>query len=143
MGKSILCVLLIFCNSAFSQGEKIGRIEKYCAAKQKAKEFNGTILIAQNGRVIFQKNYGFADLRKKIPLTSQSVFNICSITKEFTAAAVMLLKEKGKLSLDDSLRKFFPALPYSNISLRQMLNHTSGIVSSEFIFKEWNGEKEM
>lgn len=137
-------VFLITCHSSLlSQDTKFSLLEKYCDAKYKTKNFNGNILVAQKGRVLFQKSYGYDDLRKKTPLSSKSVFNICSITKEFTAAAIMFLKEKGLLSLDDSLRKFFPELPYYNISLRQMLNHTSGIVSSEFTFKEWNIEREI
>lgn len=111
-------------------------IEKFCDAQHVAKGFNGNVLVAQNGKVLFQKSYGYADRHAKKQLTASSLFNICSITKEFTAAAVMVCAENRLLSLGDSLTKFFPGLPYGNVTLRQMLNHSSGLISSEFLFKE-------
>lgn len=91
------------------------------------KSFNGSILISHQGKVIFQNAYGIADNATKRQLTTESIFELASVSKGFTAMGIMQLKEKKLLSYDDSLRKFFPELPYSSVSIRNLLTHTSGI----------------
>lgn len=88
-----------------------------------------SIAIIRNGQVEYAKGYGMANMEYKIPNVSNSVFRIASTSKQFTAACIVLLEEQGKLSLEDSLSKFFPKFPdYANkITVRQLLNHTSGI----------------
>lgn len=84
--------------------------------------------IVENGRVRLARGYGLADLETRTPVTNRTVFRIGSVTKEFTAAAVLLLAERGRLSLDDRLAKFLPAFPRAGqVTLRQLLTHTSGI----------------
>ncbi len=89
--------------------------------------------VVQNGEYIYQHGYGLGSIELNVPLTSQSVFYMGSVSKQFTAAAVVLAAEQGKLSLDDDVRKWFPELrDYSSgggktITLRHMLHHTSGI----------------
>jgi CubicO group peptidase (beta-lactamase class C family) len=85
--------------------------------------------VIRNGEFIYKRAYGAADLELGVPLTTQSVFVMGSISKQFTAASVVLAAEKGYLSLDDDVRKYIPELPdygYA-ITLRQMLHHTSGL----------------
>lgn len=116
-------------------------IERFVTAKRKYHNFNGNVLIAEKGRIVYKKSFGLADFKNKKPLTDESVFNIASISKQFTAAAVMLSVERGLLSLDDSLAKYFPEIPYAGITVRQMLTHTSGLPEqNEFMFKYWNRE---
>jgi CubicO group peptidase (beta-lactamase class C family) len=85
--------------------------------------------ISRNGQIIFTKAWGMADLESHVSLSTNSIFEAGSVSKQFTAAAILLLEQQGMLSLDDNVRKYIPELPdYGNpITLRQMLHHTSGI----------------
>jgi len=89
--------------------------------------FNGNVLVAKNGKIVYQKSFGYADYNSQKRLNENSIFDIGSITKEFTSVGILLLKDKGKISLDDTLRKFFQELPYTNITIAQLLTHTSGV----------------
>ncbi len=89
--------------------------------------FNGNVLVAKEGTVIYQKAFGYRNYDTKELLDNNSVFELASVSKQFTAVGILLLKDKGKLQLNDSLRKFFPELTYSNITIQQLLTHTSGI----------------
>lgn len=85
--------------------------------------------VIRNGDFVYRKAYGYGSLELGVPLTSQSVFYMGSVSKQFTAASVVLASEQGFLSLDDDVRKYIPELPdYGHvITLRQMLHHTSGL----------------
>lgn len=91
--------------------------------------FNGNILVADQGKIIYQSSFGFADAGKKTKLTAQYRFHIGSIAKEFNAVAIMMLQERGKLSLDDKLSKFVPGLPQwaDSISVKNLLQYASGL----------------
>ena len=89
--------------------------------------FNGTVLYAEKGKVIYQKAFGVSDIRTNSPLTMASSFNLASITKQFTAAGIMILQQEGKLQYDDDVKKYLPNFPYKNITVRNLLQHTSGI----------------
>ena len=87
------------------------------------------IAVLQNGKVTYSRGYGKANLEYDIPITPQTVFHAASLSKQFTALAILLLEKQGKLSLSDPLSKYFPKLPdYSKkITLKHMLTHTSGL----------------
>lgn len=88
------------------------------------------VLAARDGKIVFQDAGGWADIENKAPLTTSTPFCIGSITKQFTAAAILRLADEGKLSPDDRLARFFPDFPRAGeITLRHLLNHTSGIHS--------------
>src|SRR6185503_6950556 len=88
------------------------------------------VLVAQNGRVLFEKGYGLADVEKHAAATPETKFRIGSITKQFTAAAILKLQEEGKLSVNDKLSKFIPDYPRGNeVTIHHLLTHTSGIHS--------------
>ena len=88
------------------------------------------VLIARDGKIVFQGGFGPADLEKKTPVTVETKFRIGSITKQFTAAAVLRLAEQGKLAVSEPLSKFFPDFPRGGeVTLRHLLTHTSGIHS--------------
>lgn len=89
--------------------------------------FNGGILIAKDGEIIYEKYTGKTDLRKKDSITSSTAMHIASTSKTFTATAILRMVQEGKLSLDDSLQKFFPGFPYSRITVKMLLNHRSGL----------------
>jgi CubicO group peptidase (beta-lactamase class C family) len=127
--------------AAFAQKSRIALIDDFVAAKHKYHRFNGNVLVAEKGRVIYRRSFGYADFKNKKPLMGESVFNLASISKQFTAAAVMLLAERGLLSLDDALAKYFPEIPYEKIAVRHMLTHTSGLPEqNELMFKYWNSD---
>jgi D-alanyl-D-alanine carboxypeptidase len=104
-------------------------IDRVAADLLARKETAGfAIGIAEKGKIRLVKGYGFADLEERVAVTDRTVFRIGSVTKEFTSAAILLLAEQGKLSLDDPLSKYFPDFPRGGeITLRNLLNHTSGI----------------
>jgi CubicO group peptidase (beta-lactamase class C family) len=88
------------------------------------------VLVAQNGKIILEAGFGFADVEKGVPVSTETRFRIGSVTKQFTAAAILKLVEAGKLSLSDPLSKFIPDFPRGNeVTIHQLLTHTSGIES--------------
>lgn len=89
--------------------------------------FNGTILYAENGETVFKEAYGYEDFRHKDSLQLNAAFQLASVSKMFTAAAIMVLKERGNLRFDDTLTKFIPEFPYNGITIRQLLAHRSGL----------------
>jgi CubicO group peptidase (beta-lactamase class C family) len=91
--------------------------------------FSGTVLISQNGKILFEKTYGLANIAFDVPNTTQTKFKIHSTTKPFTATAIMLLVQQGKLSLEDSITKYLPGSPptWNQVAIKHLLSHTSGI----------------
>ena len=91
--------------------------------------FDGAILVAQNGQVILSQGYGYADRFKQIPNTAQTKFRIASITKQFTAMAILILQEQGKLNVQDKLCTYISDCPeiFEPVTLHHLLTHSSGI----------------
>lgn len=90
-------------------------------------EFNGGILIAKNGAVIYEKYQGKADLRKTDTMSSQTAMHIASTSKTFTAIAILRLVQEGKINLTDTISRFFPDFPYAGITVQMLLCHRSGL----------------
>lgn len=97
-----------------------------------------SVLVIQDGRAVVRRAYGFADLDARTPATPATNYRLASVTKQFTAAAILALVEDGKLSLDDPIRKWLPALPTvaDPITIRHLLTHTSGLVDYEDLIPE-------
>ncbi|PST85177.1 serine hydrolase [Pedobacter yulinensis] len=91
--------------------------------------FNGNVLVAKKGRIIFEKAIGWADYLHRDSLKINSEFELASVTKTFTGVAIMQLVEAGKLSLDDNVKKFYPDFPYEGITVRLLLSHRSGMMN--------------
>lgn len=89
--------------------------------------FNGGILVAKNGQVIFEKYRGYYDLNKKDSLTPHSAFHLASVSKTFTAMAVLRLVMEHRLELSDTVQKFFPDFPYEGVTIKMLLSHRSGL----------------
>lgn len=105
-----------------------GRFAAYLAPLVKSGDFNGVVIIARGDRVVFQHAYGKADWDLDVPLVAGSRFRIASITKTFTAAAITLLAERGRLSYADLLSKYLPDFPNAGrITIRHLLLHQSGV----------------
>src|SRR5690349_3988860 len=90
-----------------------------------------SIAVARDGRVILARGYGFANLEHSVPVTPDTPFHICSISKNIETAVLLQLVDQGKLSLDDDIRKYVPDAPThrQKVTVAQLLNHTSGIFS--------------
>ncbi|MEZ5199021.1 MAG: serine hydrolase domain-containing protein [Bacteroidales bacterium] len=89
--------------------------------------FNGTVLYGENGQEIFKGAYGYANFRNKQELATDSAFQLASVSKMFTAAAIMILKNEGMLAYDDAVTKYIPEFPYPEVSIRNLMNHRSGL----------------
>lgn len=89
--------------------------------------FSGGIIVAKNGQIIFEDYRGYSNWMTKEPLNAKTPIHIASVSKTFTAVAILKLIENGKLNLNDSLQKFFPNFPYTSITVEQLLNHRSGL----------------
>lgn len=103
-------------------------LDDYAQAEYKIKAFNGTVLVLHKGKPIYKKSFGMADREWNISNTSTTKYRIGSVTKQFTAACILLLEEQGKLSVDDKLSKYISDYPKGDsITIHMLLTHTSGI----------------
>lgn len=131
MKKIIITTLVAFSLwplTGFSQENYSAAIEKYMNAEVAVKQFSGCVLVANKTGIIYQKAFGFADREWEINNRIDSKFEIGSLTKQFTAAAILQLAEQHKLSLSDKLSKYFPGYPKGdNVTVHMLLDHTSGI----------------
>lgn len=120
--------------------KKAEKIKNYIEKANKTGLFNGSLLVVDGGNVVCKAAIGYADSSQKIPLTIQYRFHIGSIAKEFDAVGIMMLKEQGKLSLDDKVSKFYPELPAwaDSISIKNLLQYTSGL--PEIKYRTVNGD---
>lgn len=99
--------------------------------------FNGTVLYAEHDQIIYQNAFGFTDLRRnKEALNIDSQFQLASVSKMFTAMAIMILKNEGKIDYDADLRTYIPEWPYENFTVRLLLNHRSGVSRYESLAHE-------
>ena len=118
--------------------------ELACALNEKDC-FNGAWLYAEHGEIVSKGALGFRDPENTLPITEDTIFQLASVTKQFTAAAVMLTVRQGLLSLDDEITKYFPEIPYPGVTVRHLLSHTSGIpdyfVDADWFFRIWKEEK--
>jgi len=96
------------------------------------------VLVIKDGKAVFKQGYGLADLQAKTLIASSTNFRLASVTKQFTAMAIMVLKHDGKLSYDDTIDRFFPEFPSygRSITIRQLLTHTSGLPDYEDIYEQ-------
>jgi CubicO group peptidase (beta-lactamase class C family) len=122
--------LFVLAASAGAQGVD-AKVEEYLTAAVRVGGFSGSVLIARDGRPVFRSAYGMANRELEVPNTPETVFRIGSLTKGFTAAAIMLLQERGKLQVSDRLCSHLSDCPpeWQRITIRNLLTHTSGITS--------------
>jgi len=136
--------LSIFLFAALSfvmaQAQSTGDVKKLDSALTllyKTNRFNGTILYAEKGKVVYKKAFGIVDFRTNQPLQTTSAFNLASVTKQFICMSILMLKERGQLQLDDDCKKYIPELPYDSISIRNLMTHTSGIPEYFDVFQKY------
>ncbi|MGI8783630.1 MAG: serine hydrolase domain-containing protein [Acidobacteriota bacterium] len=114
---------------ALAQEDPSAKIDRIFEDVNKPESPGVSVAVIKDGRVVFSKGYGSANLEYAAPITPDTVFHVASVSKQFTAMALVLLEQEGKLALDDDLQKHLPDLPDygKNVTVRQLLQHTSGI----------------
>jgi CubicO group peptidase (beta-lactamase class C family) len=129
MRKAIV-VLLLTTAAIYAQTPE-ARIEQIIQSYVSDHTFMGTVLIAKGDRVLLDKGYGYANLEWQIPNSPEAKFRLGSVTKQFTAASILLLEERGKLKTDDLIKKYIPDAPaaWDKVTIFHLLTHTSGIMS--------------
>lgn len=106
---------------------KAMRLETLLAERHAANRFNGVVLLAENDEVTLRRAFGVKDVSTGEPLTPATAFEVGSVSKPFTAAAVLQLVERAELNIREPLSRFFPTLPYFDVTIDRMLSHTSGL----------------
>lgn len=117
------------------------QLDDYFSSRQQSGKFNGNVLIAQKGKPIFSKAYGFANRDTWEKLNINSTFQLASTSKPFTSTAILMLADKGKLKLDDTLQTYFPDFPYKGITVRMLLCHRSGLPDYLVFSQKYFAEK--
>jgi len=142
---AILFLIFVSCTAppAESPSSKAKFFEEYITQMAELGEFNGNVLIAEKGEVIYRRSIGQRSAEVGDLLDLDAQFRLASTSKPFTAMAIMRLEEAGKLDYDDPIRKYIPEWPYDGATVRNLLNHTSGVPNVAFLFhinwKPWLG----
>ncbi|TDQ73931.1 serine hydrolase domain-containing protein [Sphingobacterium yanglingense] len=141
IGLSIFLLSTSLYNKSVAQGKRIGEIELNDFVEKYAEEhrFNGTILIQKGGKEMYHQSFGLAERAYNTPMTNESVYPICSITKTFTAVLILQLVEQGKIVLSEKLHTYLPQYAEDaahKVSVHELLNHTSGIANPDTIRAE-------
>lgn len=108
----------------------------------KRHDFHGAVLVAKNEKIVYENQIGTADFKNKTLLNKESVFQLASVSKQFTAAAIMLLNERNQIKLTDTVNTYFPDFPYEAVTIKNLLNHTAGLPKYFWIAEhKWQQEK--
>ncbi|WP_372371461.1 serine hydrolase [Candidatus Uabimicrobium sp. HlEnr_7] len=136
-----LLILFLSITTLFSQ-TKTQKFDEVLQQSYENYEFNGNVLVAHNGKVIYRKALGMANFKEKKSLDLNSQFRLASVSKQFTAMAIMILKQQKKLEYDNYVVKYLPNIPYKKITIRHLLNHTSGLPDYMDLFRiHWDQSK--
>jgi CubicO group peptidase (beta-lactamase class C family) len=145
-GKLFLAVIATNAFAAAVGGDDSFALSANAAVDRVAQDdgFYGAILIARGNRVLLRKAVGFSDRARNIRNTPDTKFPIESVTKQFTATAILLLIQDGKLSLSDNISKYYPGIPVSwrNITIQNLLTHSSGIVDCKCAISNFQSYKD-
>jgi CubicO group peptidase (beta-lactamase class C family) len=134
---TLFVVLILWISPLFAQQ----KILESALLQAESNGFSGVVLVAEDGKILLEKAIGLRSFENKIPLQSSDVFELASLSKQFTAMIVMMCKEKKMLSFDDSVEKYLD-IPYKGITIRQLLTHTSGLPDYQAIMdKHWDKNK--
>lgn len=141
--RGVLLTIAVALLTHTSRAQAPDRFQQVVQPYVDAQMFMGSVMVAKNGKIIFSKSYGMADLEWNVPNSSATRFNIASMTKQFTAAAILLLEDRGKLKTDDPVKKYLADAPASwdKITIYHLLTHTSGIADDAAKYEPGPPEK--
>ncbi len=118
------------------------RIDEIVTNLNRKSGFNGNVLVAKNGKIIYEKAIGWADHLHRDSLKINSVFELASVSKPFTSTAIMMLVEDGKLRLNQNVKEFYPDFPYDSITVELLLTHKSGMMNYVYFVDDlWKAQK--
>lgn len=139
---SLLALLILSCSTTTKSPEEkqVASLDSLFSAQVQAEGPGVAVLISMNDTIMFSKSYGYADLNTKEKITSKTLFNLGSISKTFVANSILMLRDEGKLSLEDSLIKYFPDFKNKDIAkkvkIKHLLTHTSGLPDIRNVSKD-------
>ena len=116
--------------------EKAASLDSLFQKKHDRQGFNGAVLVAQKGIILYENVFGYRNFASKEPLCLNSAFQLASISKTFTGVAVLLLIQEGKIKLTDSVQQYLPGFPYHGISIQDLLSHRSGLPNYRYVFED-------
>ena len=127
--RTSVVIVVLFLSIGCSAQNPQAEVEKLIAAKIKPESGGVTVAVAQGDNLLFSKGYGLANVEYNIPNSPKTIFHVASVSKQFTAFAIALLADQGKIALDDDIRKYLPELHDfgSKITIRHLVHHTSGL----------------
>ena len=135
----IYFLLLLF--PLLAVGQSSDQVDASIAPFLANNQFSGVITIALEGKIIYQKTTGYRDFASRTPLKKTDLFELASVSKQFTSMVIMLLQEKGQLQFDDPVEQYLD-IPYKNITIRHLLTHTSGLPDYQAIMDQhWDKSK--
>ncbi|TCK69022.1 CubicO group peptidase (beta-lactamase class C family) [Winogradskyella wandonensis] len=144
MKKSLLLLLTIaLFQTLIAQDKRPERLDSLFTALYAKKQFNGNVLVADKGEVIFKKSYGIANEETQQKINNNTIFELASVSKQFTAMGIVTLQKAGKLDYDDKISKYIPELDfYGDVTVRNLLNHTGGLPDYMGLFQQkWDKSK--
>jgi CubicO group peptidase (beta-lactamase class C family) len=136
MKKNIYLLFLLANISTTAQKIDYQKIDSLVQAESVNQHFSGVVLIAEKGKIIYEKAVGYREFAQAQPLKKTDIFELASVSKQFTAMIIMMLKEKGLLQYDDLVEKYLN-IPYKGITIRQLLTHTSGLPDYQEIMDQY------
>ncbi|MEZ0183570.1 serine hydrolase [Flavobacterium oncorhynchi] len=131
MKKQIVLILIAFNLTFTVSGQEIN---DFFSTLSKNNLFNGSVLISKSGKNIFFNSYGYSNIEKEEKINEKSQFPIASVSKTFTAVAILQLKQRGKLNIEDPVQKYLLDFPYPNVSIRHLISNTSGLAQYNRLF---------
>ncbi|MCA6488610.1 MAG: beta-lactamase family protein, partial [Chitinophagaceae bacterium] len=132
-------LLLLF--PLLAVGQSSDQVDASIAPFLANNQFSGVVTIAREGKIIYQKTTGYRDFASRTPLKKTDLFELASVSKQFTSMVIMLLQEKGQLQFDDPVEQYLD-IPYKNITIRHLLTHTSGLPDYQAIMDQhWDKSK--
>ena len=141
MRKLLQILLLLICTSVNAQQINYLKIDSVIQFGATTNRFNAVVLIAEKGKIKYEKAFGYREFAQQVPLNKTDIFELASVSKQFTAMVIMMLKEKGLLQYDDLVEKYL-SIPYQGITIRNLLTHTSGLPDYQNIMDEhWDKSK--
>src|SRR5688500_5200068 len=127
---ALLIIVSLFVFPTLAQDATTAKIDEFIKTEMQKQKIPGVSLaVIRDGQIAYAKGYGFANVEHQVQVKPETIFQSGSVGKQFTAMAVMILVEEGKLGLDDKISKYFTDAPsdWSNITVRHLLSHTSGM----------------